>query len=188
MSFTQLVDKSKHQITNPNGSLATFTPNIDVIAYSLCFLNRFNGHVGAYSVAQHSVHVYQQLKFLYPTDHRLHLSGLLHDATEAYLGDVSSPLKALLPDYKEIESHYHDVIDEFYGIDTRCKVVKDMDLRILATEGKSFGLDLVVDQLDDMGVSPYEFTIKRDKPDDVYRVFISIFHYLMASIDEEKTH
>lgn len=61
------------------------------IAAHLARLCRF---VGAghtfYSVAQHSVLVASQL----PTHMRLY--GLLHDAHEAYLGDISSPLKAAL--------------------------------------------------------------------------------------------
>ena len=84
--FIQLCDGERHYFNEP------FVPNIYSIAYSLSFINRFTGHAGAYSVAQHSILVAQHL----PEEFKL--SGLLHDATEAYLSDVSSPLKRLMPE------------------------------------------------------------------------------------------
>jgi hypothetical protein len=61
----------------------------DVI-YALAHINRFTGHAGTYSVAQHSCLVAEQLP------HDMKLYGLLHDAHEAYLGDISTPLKRML--------------------------------------------------------------------------------------------
>ena len=64
--------------------------DIHEIAHSLALTNRFGGHTAVpYSVAQHSCMV---------SDHcgpgaLTRLAGLLHDATEAYLSDVVTPIK-----------------------------------------------------------------------------------------------
>lgn len=75
------------------------------ISHALSLINRFTGHSRVpYSVAQHSVMV---SKLTAPENA---LWGLLHDASEAYLGDVARPLKALLPEYRELEDHVQRVI------------------------------------------------------------------------------
>lgn len=76
---------------------------IEDIAVALSKICRFTGHIKRneiYSVAQHSIIVSKLAEAVNP---KYALIGLLHDATEAYLGDVASPLKAILPEYKELE-------------------------------------------------------------------------------------
>lgn len=77
------------------------TPTPDMIrmrdiAHHLALINRFNGATDTpYSVAQHSVLVADLLLARKLPAH-VCLWGLLHDAHEAYLGDVTTPVKAVL--------------------------------------------------------------------------------------------
>lgn len=70
------------------------------IAHSLANLCRWVGHTKShFSVAQHSVIIEMTLE---DPVHRL--QALLHDAPEAYLGEVSRPLKGVLGHaYKDLE-------------------------------------------------------------------------------------
>jgi len=94
--------------------LANFTEE-DVrlrdITHSLSMINRFTGHTTVpYTVAQHSVVV---SKLVPPEDS---MWGLLHDASEAYLGDIATPLKSFLPDYMQLERHVQRIIAKKFGL------------------------------------------------------------------------
>ena len=85
--------------------------DINDIAHSLSLQCRYNGHVSEhYNVAHHSVIVSQHC----PKEDALW--GLLHDASEAYLGDVNSPLKSVLGMYKVIEKRHMNAICKAFGL------------------------------------------------------------------------
>ena len=109
---------------------------IEDIAKSLSQVCRFGGHIRThYSVAQHSLHVASMLP------DRLKFQGLMHDATEAYLGDVVKPLKELLPDYRSLERVVWRMIAKRYGMpETLDRAVKEADLTALATERRDLYL------------------------------------------------
>ena len=106
--------------------------DIDDIAWGLSSICRYSGHTSHfYSVAQHSVLVSKMV----PQEGDLPLWGLLHDAAEAYLGDVVAPLKILLPQYRTIEDNLEKIIYESVNLwGPRPAIVKEVDLRMLATE------------------------------------------------------
>ena len=106
---------------------------IEDIATALGKLCRFNGHTTRfYSVAEHSVHMSYVLE-----GDGLALEGLLHDAAEAYVGDVARPLKEQLDGFAEIEGRVLDAVAEAFGLSFAFEqqaAVKEADLRMLATE------------------------------------------------------
>jgi hypothetical protein len=106
--------------------------NIFDIARSLSQQCRFLGHTQMfYSVAQHSVLVSDLV-----LPHAA-LWGLLHDAAEAYLGDLPKPIKETAPflGYREAEARVLHAICLRYDLPTEMPaVVKWGDRQMLATE------------------------------------------------------
>ena len=81
------------------------------IAHGLAHICRFSGQCSRfYSVAQHSLNMAIELNKR-GCGPRLLLLGLLHDASEAYIGDMPSPLKRLIPAYREIEKTHSSYLD-----------------------------------------------------------------------------
>ncbi len=102
------------------------------IAHALGNICRFTGHSRSfYSVAQHSVVVSRHVP------EELALQGLLHDAAEAYLTDISSPVKSILDNYKTYESQLERIILRKYcGVSAYDPAIKVADRRALVTEAR----------------------------------------------------
>ena len=111
---------------NPEESLFT----IQDIAHGLSNICRFGSQSHSfYSVAQHSVYV----SHLVPLEHRY--AALMHDAAEAFVGDVPRPLKRLLRDYREIEARVEAVIAERFRFPLeKHALIKAADNAMLAAE------------------------------------------------------
>lgn len=85
--------------------------NIYDIAHSLSNVCRFGGHcLTFYSVAQHSVHV---SKLVPP---HLAFQALMHDAPEAYIGDMVRPLKKNMPEFQAAEDRIWEAIALKFGL------------------------------------------------------------------------
>ncbi len=104
--------------------------SIEDIAHSLSMLCRYNGHLEKfYSVAQHSVLV----SGICTSENQLW--GLLHDASEAYISDLPSPIKAQFPEFKQAELLIQKAICNKYGLTIgEPPEVKKADMVIRATE------------------------------------------------------
>jgi hypothetical protein len=109
------------------------------IVTSLSRINRYLGHGShPWSVLAHSVCVAQ----LVPPEYQL--TALLHDATEAYLGDVPAPLKELLEftPYRDAEHRLWTAIAAKCGAHPVIPpVVHDADLAMRWYEARSMKLD-----------------------------------------------
>jgi hypothetical protein len=104
---------------------------IEDIAHGLSNICRWGGQTDKfYSVAEHSVLV---SSFVRP---ELQLAALLHDAAEAFVGDVPRPLKRILgAPYQLIEDRTHEVIAMQFGIDKEMHPqIKEVDHRITVDE------------------------------------------------------
>jgi hypothetical protein len=118
--------------------------NIQDIAYALGNICRFTGHSESfYSVAEHCVRA-----SCIPNTQERQLAALMHDAHEAYVGDVSSPLKQLIPEYKSVEDRAWEAVHSRFKIATdelTQTIVRLADLRMLATEKRDLMPQILVD-------------------------------------------
>lgn len=115
-TILETVTGKKFDVLNPKSEMVS----LDDIAWSLSRQSRFNGHtipVIPFSVAQHSIHVAEYVAKRY--DLSLVPAALMHDAAEAYISDIPSPIKHI-PEVrtviKKLELNILDVIFEALDI------------------------------------------------------------------------
>lgn len=119
--------------------LATHDVSLGDIAHALGHLVRFNGHTSRhYSVLEHSLLV-ERIAHQSGASPMERLCALLHDAHEAYIGDVASPVKALMGDaWRATEARIAHVVRKALGISTAwlsySQRIHGYDMRALATE------------------------------------------------------
>lgn len=111
--------------------------HLEDIAHALSHQCRFAGHLPVfYSVAQHSIHCCDLVE-----DRDQRLSALLHDASEAYLLDIPTPVKSQLANYEEIERNLMTVVAQKFGFDYPLHdAVKAVDKTMLEKEWESLML------------------------------------------------
>lgn len=150
---------------------------IEDIAHGLAFQCRFNGQTTHfYSVAQHSLIVAS----LVPR--RLALAGLLHDAAEAYLGDLVKPLKTIFPEFSRVEEAVMAVIGERFSVTGFAdRAIKRADLVALATEKR----DLMPRSNEPWssleGIAPLPSRIEPLPPEAARAEFLAAFQRLSAA-------
>jgi hypothetical protein len=173
--------------------------DIEDIAWSLSRINRYNGHTTRrYSVAQHCVAMSRKAM---ADGHSVEiaLAMLLHDASEAYLGDMTRPvqllLESLMPGFRatwtDAHNHVSCVILERFGftglIDLHDPLVKQYDnailldekAQVMAPEQRDWGLTW-----DGLGVALYR------EPDgqhglgytDLRKSYVAQFNHLAAQV------
>jgi hypothetical protein len=114
------------------------------IARALSNTCRFGGHCRVfYSVAQHSAIVCDLLEERGATPDEL-MAALLHDAAEAYLGDLPHPLKhrsELGAAFRVAEKRLEAVIVERFALPDASARIKPLDRALLAVERRTFSED-----------------------------------------------
>jgi hypothetical protein len=101
---------------------------IEDIARGLSHQYRFNGHAEEpMTVAQHSVLCASEAPWPFK------MAALLHDASEAYIGDMPAPIKSLLTDYAKIEYRLMEVIAAKFSfqwpLDSKVKQIDKQQLQ-----------------------------------------------------------
>jgi hypothetical protein len=105
--------------------------DIQDIANALSKQCRFNGHCSEfYSVAEHCYWA-----SYYINDNRYMREALMHDASEAYIGDIPRPIKYAIPGLAEYEETLHAAIFKHFDLQYPMPdAVHDIDDRLLVTE------------------------------------------------------
>jgi hypothetical protein len=150
------------------------------ITHALSQQCRFSGHTRAfYSVAQHSVLVSRLLrKWGYSLE--VQLWGLVHDASEAYLIDLPSPLKRdpRFAFYLDAESEVMEVICQALDLPVEQPLaVKDADSVLLSTEVRDL-MTPTSGNWAQLTHAPMEALIEPWSSDVARKVFLSVLHSL----------
>ena len=160
MTWLQTLSGRAFDLLNPTPNMVDFEQDIP---YALAALARFNGHVahGVYSVAQHCVlgADWLERETGNPT---LAAAFLLHDAHEAYIGDICTPVAEALEAHDRhsewplflLKRRADVAIYKAAGGMTAheanaAPVLKRMDLRMLAIERRDL-----------LGPAPRPWTVK----------------------------
>lgn len=120
-------------------TMGTDDISLEDIAHSLSLTCRFNGHCRKfYSVAQHSCLVASRLIDTHKAPTQAIQWGLMHDAAEAYLGDIIRPIKKVMAEvFYPMENHLNAIIRIRFGISviqSDYELVKTADNKMLWTE------------------------------------------------------
>lgn len=152
--------------------------SIDIrdIAHALSQICRYGGHTRLpYSVAEHAVLVSQSV----PDDDAL--PGLMHDAAEAYLGDIVRPIKRHWPEYRYLEDRLLAMIGRRFEVDGLPQLpasVVDVDNRILLDE-RAYLLTAPPASWHQEGLEPLGVTIGPMASEQAEQAFLTRFQDLV---------
>ncbi len=162
--------------------------NIHDVAASLSKVCRFAGHCSKfYSVAEHSVLVSCILQDRYPERQDLAKWGLLHDASEAYVADISSPLKRQ-PEfkfYRDMEAKIMHAVCEAFSLDPKePPEVKEADQYALAIEARDLMPLRELKEWDWLPKISTAYEAIGLYPDSAEQLFLDTFHDLIKGIHD----
>ncbi len=150
---------------------------IEDIAHALSLLCRGNGHVlYFYSVAQHCINCALEAKAR-GYSKRVQQLCLLHDASEAYIADITRPLKQHLPNYLEIEAQMQHTIYNKYiqplASSEELKLMKEIDDEVLIAE---FEVIMKENHFTNSSTIYANLILEEQKPSEMEKKYLAIFH------------
>jgi hypothetical protein len=158
---------------------------IEDIAHALSMTCRFNGYTNFfYSVAQHCVLGAEQASCK-----QSELEFLMHDRSEGYLADFTTPAKKVMPQYSLIEDNFNKQSAIKFGLPhPPCGEVKYIDKRMLITEASQ-----LFDDTDPWWTQekykkyngPYDIVIRHWSPAVAKRKFLNLYYRLEADRQKE---
>jgi 5'-deoxynucleotidase YfbR-like HD superfamily hydrolase len=185
--WTETISGKRFDLKSPNAK----DVDINDIACGIAKTARFNGQTkGFLSVALHVLNTEDWLREQ-GESYRIRLAGLMHDASEAYIHDVSSPLKTLLINYRAIERRVTQAI--LKGLDLEevlCltkdeqKRVKKADQVMLITERRDFKAktNRRYHKSHCAEVQPWKRKLRSMGWRQAERLFLEQYHYLRGKI------
>jgi 5'-deoxynucleotidase YfbR-like HD superfamily hydrolase len=155
---------------------------IDDIAQGLSNICRYSGQCREfYSVAEHSLLVSEIAE-------GFEFEALLHDAAEAFLGDVTRPLKQMLPEFKRIEAEVERAILDRFGVEGPMPPqVKQADLRVLAAEQRQIMPEGTDGWVRGQKVDPAPVVVRHLPPEQAKKAFLARFEALHQRHAQRKT-
>lgn len=148
--------------------------DIQDIAKGLAYKAHFSGQTPFYfSIAQHSCLVCDLIPRQYTEANPIILmEALLHDGSEAYIGDMVKPLKVHLPDFQRIETKLQQVVFEAFGLTGEYKkFIKTYDIQSQNIEYQCFYRDS-------------DFNLKPLSPDESYFEFLRRYEIYKKLIEK----
>ena len=159
---------------------------IEDIAHALSQICRFGGHCNRfYSVAEHSVLL---CRFFERQDKdELAKYALLHDAAEAYVGDMVYPLRCVMPmEHKKLETTILNLIMSKYGVSfsgdaaSAVEEINMADKRLTQAEARELNSRWNVDEWHPQGLHPLSVNIKCWGPFQAKDRFLEAFKQLFT--------
>ncbi len=149
------------------------------VAHALSLICRANGHLKIfYSVGQHSINCALEARER-GLSKKIQLDCLLHDASEAYIGDVITPLKIQLSAYKDYEDALQETVLNALGVEAPrkedAKVIKEIDNCMLYHEFKHLHGDLLFKEEPEIHITISEEEIPHTK---IEAQFIELYRQL----------
>lgn len=153
------------------------------IAKGLAYKPHFSGFSPKFfSIAEHSLAVEGMVALIDKDNYQARLEALLHDASEAYTGDMIKPIKNLLPAFVMIEKKIQSAIYSKYGIK-----YKGYELDIKLSDNRIQEIEAMAFYRKATGLAPFENIvvnryIRYLTPDEALKEFLERFEWLTYKI------